>query len=135
MAFGLDDILGAGLKIIEKVIPDPAAKAQAEIELFKLKQAGDFKALDAELEAMRNQAKVNEIEAGSSSLFVSGWRPAAGWVCVIGLFYQFIIRPLAIGLGGYQLPGIEDVLMELLFGMLGLGGFRTMEKMRGVASK
>lgn len=135
MAFGIDDILAAGLKIIDKVIPDPAAKAQAEIELFKLKQAGDFKVLDAELEAMRNQSKINEIEAGSSSLFVSGWRPAAGWVCVLGLLYQFIVRPLAIGIGGFQLPGIEDVLMELLFGMLGLGGFRTMEKLRNVANK
>lgn len=135
MAFGIDDILASGLKIIEKVIPDPAAKAQAEIELFKLKQAGDFKALDAEIESLRSQSKINEIEAGSSSLFVSGWRPAAGWVCVLGLLYQFIIRPLAIGIGGFALPGIEDVLMELLFGMLGLGGFRTMEKLRNVAAK
>lgn len=135
MAFGIDDILASGLKIIEKVIPDPAAKAQAEIELFKLKQAGDFKALDAEIESLRSQAKINEIEASSTSLFVSGWRPAAGWVCVLGLLYQFIIRPLAIGLGGFNLPGIEDVLMELLFGMLGLGGFRTMEKLRNVAAK
>lgn len=134
MAFGIDDILGAGLKIFEKIIPDPQAKAQAELELFKMKQAGDFKELEAQLEVIRNQAEINKIEAASANMFIAGWRPAAGWVCVLGLGYQFIARPLLVGLGEFTtLPTIDDVLMELLFGMLGLGAFRTAEKFKGVA--
>lgn len=134
MAFGIDDILGAGLKIFEKIIPDPKAKAEAELELFKMKQAGDFKELEAQLEVIRNQAEINKIEAANTNMFIAGWRPAAGWVCVIGLGYQFIARPLLVGLGGFAaLPTIDEVLMELLFGMLGLGAFRTAEKFKGVA--
>lgn len=131
MAFGIDDILASGLKIIEKVIPDPQAKAQAEIELFKLKQEGQFKELDANLQAAQGQMAINQIEAANPSLLVSGWRPAAGWVCVLGLLSEFVIRPYAASFG-VQIPSISDVLMELLFGMLGLGGFRTMEKLKGV---
>lgn len=132
MAFGLDDILGAGLKIIEKVIPDPQKKAEMELELFKMKQAGDFKELEAQLEVIRNQAEINKIEAGSSNVFISGWRPAAGWVCVIGLFSEFIVKPYAAYFG-VVIPSIQDMLFELLFGLLGIGGLRTIEKLKGVA--
>ena len=38
--FGIDDIIGAGLKIIDKVIPDPAAKAAAQLELQKIANEG-----------------------------------------------------------------------------------------------
>lgn len=132
MAFGLDDILGAGLKIIEKVIPDPQAKAQMELELFKMKQAGDFKDLEAQLEVIRNQAEINKIEAASGNILVAGWRPAAGWVCVLGLFSEFIVRPYALSFG-VAIPTISEILFELLFGLLGLAGFRTAEKFKGVA--
>ena len=39
------------------------------------------------------QAWRNEIKAASSNLFVSGWRPAVGWVGVLGLAYQFLGYP------------------------------------------
>lgn len=132
MAFGIDDILGAGLQIINKVIPDPTAKAQAEIELFKLKQAGDFKELDAQIQMATAQASINQAEAANPSVLVSGWRPGAGWVCVVALFSEFIVRPYAAMLG-YAVPSIGDQLFELLLGMLGLGGLRTLEKVKNVA--
>lgn len=134
MAFGIDDILGAGLKILEKVIPDPKARAEAEIELFKLKQQGEFKELDAKLEVIRTQTDINKVEAGSSNFFVAGWRPAVGWVCVLGLFSEYLVRPYAASFG-VVIPSIQDVLTELLFGLLGLGGMRTIEKIKGVATK
>lgn len=130
---GLDTLLASGLKIIEKVIPDPQAKVAAELELFKLKQAGEFKELELQFEVIRNQAEINKIEAASGNLFIAGWRPATGWVCVIGLCYQFLIRPACIGFFALPMPGIEDVLMELLFALLGLGSLRTAEKFKGVA--
>lgn len=131
MAFGIDDILGAGLKIIEKIIPDPKAKAEMELELFKMKQAGDFKELEAQLEVIRNQAEINKIEASNPNLLVSGWRPSAGWICVLALASEFLIRPYVVAFG-VQIPSINEVLFELLFGMLGLGTFRTLEKIKGV---
>lgn len=130
---GLDSLLASGLKIIEKVIPDPQAKVAAELELFKLKQAGEFKELEMQFQIIQNQAELNKLEAASGNVFIAGWRPAAGWICVVGLGYQFLLRPMLIGFFSYPMPGIEDVLMELLFALLGLGGLRTAEKFKRVA--
>lgn len=132
MAFGLDDILGAGLKIIEKIIPDPQKRAEMELELFKMKQAGAFKELELQFEVIRNQAEINKVEAANPNLLVSGWRPSAGWVCVLGLLSEFIVRPYAASFG-VVIPSISEILFELLFGLLGLGAFRTAEKFKGVA--
>ena len=94
------------------------------------------------------QVEVNKIEAVSSSLFVSGWRPAVGWVGVLGLVYQFLGYPLmqwgwAFGQGVDLIPkelhpppdlDVEQ-LMTLLAGLLGFGGMRSFEKHKGVAAK
>lgn len=73
------------------------------------------------------QNKLNEVEAASGSFFKSGWRPAVGWLCVMGLFYSAILAPVM------RLPLPEnDILTTLLFSLLGLGSLRTLEKARGV---
>lgn len=137
MAFGLDDALAAGLRIIDKIIPDPAAKAAATLEAVKLQQAGEFKDIEADLQKMQMQADINKIEAASESLFKSGWRPLIGWVSGIGLGYEYLIQPLLSWLSlnnHWQSPPSLDlgVLMTLLGGMLGLGTMRTVEKAKGV---
>ena len=81
----LGGILDAGLKILDKVLPDPQAKAAAQLELLKLQQAGEFKALEADLQLALAQTKINEIEAGSPDLFRGGWRPAAAGVGQVSL--------------------------------------------------
>jgi hypothetical protein len=40
------------------------------------------------------QIEVNKVEAASSSVFVSGWRPAIGWIGVAAMGYQFLAYPL-----------------------------------------
>lgn len=126
-------------KVMDKIWPDPEKKAQAQLELMKMQQAGDFKELETTLLLAQGQMKINEVEAASASIFTSGWRPAVGWVCATGLGYQILLRPL----GGWVAmewfhwtslpPPLEmDSLMTLLFGLLGLGGYRTYEKVRGV---
>ena len=72
------------------------------------------------------QNRLNEIEAASGSLFKSGWRPAVGWVCVMGLFYSALLAPVM----QWALPE-NDILTTLLFSLLGLGSLRTLEKTRG----
>jgi hypothetical protein len=130
-------ILEAGLRIIDKVLPDPQAKAAAQLELIKLQQAGEFKALDAELRLALGQIEVNKADAASVSIFKGGWRPFVGWTCGGGLAYQIIVRPL---LGWVcenawqwsQPPSLEmDTLLTLLGGLLGLGGMRTVERLKG----
>ena len=134
----LGGLLDAGLKILDKVLPDPQAKAAAQLELLKLQQAGEFKALEADLQLALAQTEVNKVEAASADPFKSGWRPAAGWICVSGLFYQFLFQPLAAwssSIHGWPAPPVLELgdLYGLLFGMLGLGAYRSFEKTKGKA--
>jgi len=85
------------------------------------------------------QAMANIEEAKHRSVFVAGWRPAIGWVCAIGLGYQFLILPFAGLINAYailpaELPSIQSAeLTTLVFSLLGLGGLRTYEKSKGLA--
>ncbi|CAB4132806.1 Holin of 3TMs, for gene-transfer release [uncultured Caudovirales phage] len=124
----LDNVLDLGTKLLDRLIPDPVQKAQAQLELMKLQQSGELATLTA-------QTDINKVEASSSSFFVSGWRPYIGWVCGLALTYQYLVRPFIIAFfPGYSFPGLDDNLWQLLLGMLGLGGLRSFEKMKGVAS-
>jgi hypothetical protein len=126
--------LDLGNTLITRIFPDPAQQNQAKLELLKLQQSG-------ELASMTAQTDINKAEATNSSLFVSGWRPAVGWVCALALAYQYLLRPLAgtiasiAGVTIPPLPGLDDNLWQLLMGMLGMGGLRTFEKLQGVAAK
>ena len=127
-------LLDIGGKVLDRVLPDPAQQAAAKLELMKLQQNG-------ELAQITGQMDINKVEAASSSLFVSGWRPGIGWVCGLGFAVQFVIGPLAewgAALAGHpvKFPQMDTgTMMPLLLGMLGLGGMRTAEKMQGVAAK
>jgi hypothetical protein len=129
-------LIPAVTQILDKVLPDPQAAADAKLKMLELAQRGELAQLTAETQLAQGQIDTNKIEAASDSLFKSGWRPAAGWTCVGGLFYQIILRPIlgwiAANLYGWGTPpSLEmDTLMTLLFGLLGLGAYRTFEKTR-----
>ena len=118
--------------LVDRLIPDKAAAQRAKDDM----EAALVKASN---EAALAQVEVNKIEAGHSSVFVAGWRPAIGWVCAAALAWAFIVAPIATwGMAVFgvreTLPAIgTDNLFELVLAMLGLGGLRTFEKMRGVA--
>ena len=129
-------------KVMDLVFPDPAKAAEAKLRAAELAQKGELAVLDADLKLALAQVEVNKVEAADPSLFKSGWRPAVGWVCVVGLGYTFLLRPLLpwlITVTGLQVPTLPPIdtgeLFILLGGLLGLGGFRTVEKMKGVATK
>jgi hypothetical protein len=128
MAFGIDDAIAAGLKIVDKFIPDPAAKAQAEAELRSSLMQWDA-----------SQTQVNTAEASNENVFVSGWRPAIGWICAGALLYTYIAVPFGTAImaaAGHplpKLPALDSNLWELMFGMLGMAGMRTYEKFKGVS--
>ena len=127
-------------KIIDKAVPDPNEAAKIMKEVAEMEQRGDLARLAAEVDLAKAQSDVNAIEATSGDKFVSRWRPAIGWVCVIGLGYQFLLRPLLIVrlvIGNIQFDyALLDLdiatLTTIVFGMLGLGFYRTIEKVRGV---
>ena len=131
----LGPLLDLAGKVLDRVIPDPAARAAATLELAKMEQNG-------ELQAMAMQAKINEIEAASPDRFISGWRPAVGWVCAAGLAMAYVAGPavsLVISLVGmfHGKPFVAPVvdmatLSPILLGMLGMAGLRTFEKVKDV---
>ena len=89
-------------------------------------------------ELAKAQIAVNQKEAAHKSLFVAGWRPAVGWVCVLGMASNFMVIPLAnFALALAESTVVVPILdltqmMPVLMGMLGLGAMRTFEKSKGV---
>lgn len=123
--------------VLDKVLPDPQAAADAKLRALEMAQRGELAVLDADVRLALGQMEVNKAEA-ATDLFRGGWRPACGWVCAAGLAYAFLLRPLlpwVVSVAGAdvpELPSIDtDTLMALLTGMLGLGGLRTFERVRG----
>lgn len=136
----LTAILNIGSTVLDKIFPDKEAADKAKLELLKLQQAGNLTELESEVKLLLAQSATNQEQAKSTSLMVSGGRPAAMWVCVFGLFYTFILQPLLAWVSllfHASVPPVIDtaMLMQLLFGMLGLAGIRSWEKGKGVASQ
>jgi hypothetical protein len=137
-----DTVAAPIIAIINKVVPDKAAAAAAVATLQQMQMQGALQEEIAQLQSVTStQSDVDKTEAANPSLFVSGWRPMIGWVCGAALCSQYIARPLLQW--GFTiahqplpaLPGIDDNLWQLMFGMLGMGTLRTYEKVRGVATK
>lgn len=126
-------ILNIGNTLINKLFPDPAQAAQAQLALMKMQQ-------DGELATMVAQTDINKVEAASGSLFVAGARPFIIWVCGLGFAMQFVVSPILTWgstlLGKpVNLPPLDmGTLMTMLGGLLGLGAMRTVEKLNGVQS-
>ncbi|MBR0568350.1 holin family protein [Azoarcus sp. L1K30] len=126
--------------ILDKLIPDPAQAADAKLKMLELAQKGELAALDAEMQIALGQIETNKVEAAQTDMFRGGWRPATGWACVGGLVYQFFLQPIlpwVVSIAGGSVPPLppidNDTLFVLLTGMLGLGGLRTVERVKGKA--
>lgn len=122
--------------LFDKIIPDPDAREKAKLELLKVERESDLDALKLALSADQMQTDINKTESTHRNLFVAGWRPFIGWVCGVAFAYHFIIQPiLAFIIANHgaqvQLPAFDiDALFTVLMGMLGLGGLRTIEKIK-----
>ena len=110
-----------GLKeLIDSVTTTKEEKAQADLAFYKL------------------QTDINEQDSQHRTIFVAGWRPFIGWVCGLALLYNYILRDIinwAVAIWAPQIttmPGLDfSQLSTILLGMLGLGGYRTYEKLKG----
>ena len=117
---------------------DPEAKAKAQAQAFDALVNGTFDQKTAQALALA-QINVNTEEAKSESLFKSGWRPFTGWSAAIGVTVATVWAPLGAwawtAATGHQLPPLptldQGTLFTLLGGLLGLGGLRTAEKLKG----
>lgn len=113
--------------------------AQQQADILARADAIEAAAQSMEAQAAQGQIDLNKIDAGSGSMFKGGWRPAIGWVCVCGLSYTFIVRPILpwsvalFGVAVSPMPILEmKELMALVMALLGFGGFRMYEKIKNV---
>jgi len=126
-------------QLLDKIIPDPEMREKAKIELIKAERAFDLEELRLALSADQMQSEINKEEATNQNIFVSGWRPFIGWVCGAAFAYHFVIQPILAFIivnhgGKVELPAFDmQSLSTVLMGMLGLGGLRTLEKIKSAS--
>lgn len=123
------DPITAGLDLAKTVVgtiwPDKSAAEQAQLAVA--------------VQLVQGQLDINKVEAASGSVFVAGWRPFIGWVCGAAFAYKFVLAPaaaFALTAAGHSvvLPVLDFTeMLTVLLGLLGLGGLRTVEKIKGVA--
>jgi len=121
--------------VIDRAIPDPKVKADLQMKLADLAD----KEAQREHDEMMGQIQTNTEEAKSSRLFVAGWRPAIGWVCAVATGYSYVLYPMTSWVAAVlfhyhgDFPHLDiNELMPLTMGMLGFGGLRTYEKVKGL---
>lgn len=125
--------------LMDRVLPDPEKQAQMQLELAKMAANNELIHFQGEIQLAAGQLDTNKAEASSGSVFVAGWRPFIGWICGTGLGVQFVVSPLVTFILDFfgkhvVVPSLDlSTLMTLLFGMLGLGAYRTAEKIKGVS--
>lgn len=131
----LQALIGPVAGLLDKFVEDKDQKNALAHEIATMAERQAHESVMAQIE-------VNKAEAASASLFKGGWRPAVGWVCALALFYHFILQPsllFAVAVAGVAIPALPQFdmasLMPILLGMLGLGGLRTVEKIKGKAAK
>jgi hypothetical protein len=139
MAFGLSDIIGGVLSPVKDIISEAIVDKDKRLEInYKLQELEDRLSQRAHDETM-GQIAVNVEEAKSDSIFVAGWRPAVGWIGATALGYSFVLNPMMEFfarttfnyVGAFpELP--MEYIMTIMMGMLGFGGLRTFEKVKGV---
>ena len=128
----LQALVGPVAGLLDKFIEDKDQKAKLAHEIGTMAEKHAQELAKAQLE-------VNKVEAAHKSLFVSGWRPAVGWCCVLGMTGNFMVIPftnfvLALLAIDVTIPLIDlETMMPVLMGMLGLGAMRSYEKTKGVS--
>jgi hypothetical protein len=127
----LGPIFDIGKTLIDRFLPDPEKRREAEMELVRMAADGELKQVIAQLE-------INAREAQSASVWVAGWRPGFGWCGCVGFLYATILQPMlawGAAVKGWPAPPVlnMDLLWVVITGMLGIGGLRSVEKIKGAA--
>lgn len=122
---GLGAVAGVVDTVINKIWPDKSEQEKQELAAAML--------------IVQGQLDINKEEAKNSNVFVSGWRPAIGWVCVSGCAWNWVLLPVTKAVLLLADIHVElaaanmEEMLPLLLGLLGIGGLRTVEKIKKVA--
>ena len=119
----IDKLIEPVSSILDKFVADKDLKTKLSHELEK-----EIISLN------KAQLEVNKVEAKHSNIFVSGWRPAIGWICGFSIAYHFILEPVIqyiLIVNGIQFETPEfdfSQLSTIVMAMLGMSTLRTYEK-------
>ena len=127
----INNLINPISNILDKFIPDADQRDKLAHELATMADKHAHEIALAQIE-------VNKVEAASPSFFKSAWRPAVAWVCVVAFAWHFLLQPLLVFV--LAIFGITIVLpefdmwslMTVLCGLLGIGGYRSFEKLKGL---
>jgi uncharacterized membrane protein (DUF106 family) len=130
--FGIDDIIGVGMKILDKVIPDPAAKAEAQAKLLELQQQGRLAELQADTAESEELTKRAQADMASDSWLSKNIRPMT-LIAILAGYFVFAM------MSAFNMD-TNTKYVELLgqWGMLIMSfyfGGRTLEKIIDMKSK
>ena len=130
------DIIGSIGNVIDDLVTTDKERLDAQIELAKI---------DASL--LTTQMEVNKAEASHASIWVAGARPAILWIGAAAMAWTFVLHPMLVWCwalmqakgwipqGMPNPPTLQsDELWVIISGILGIGGYRTFEKVKGVAT-
>jgi hypothetical protein len=129
---GLETIVGVGMKLIDKLIPDPAAKAQAQLDLAKLAQEGKLAEIQADTVAMQETSKRWQADMASDSWLSKNIRPMT-LVFILLVFCAFSLMSawkIDVNESYVKLLGEWGQLI-----MLAYFGGRTVEKIMDMKAK
>jgi hypothetical protein len=130
--FGIDDIIGVGMKLVDKLIPDPAQKAQAQLELAKLAQDGKLADIQADINEAQELTKRQQSDMASDSWLSKNIRPMT-LIAILAGYFVFAM------MSAFNMD-TNTKYVELLgqWGMLIMSfyfGGRTLEKIIDMKSK
>ena len=123
----LTALIGPATKLIGKFVRDKDKAAQLSHEISTM-------AAQHAQELALAQIKLNTEEA-KGNWFQSSWRPLCGWICALSLGINFMVAPICAGFGITVPQADMSIMMPLLLGMLGIGGLRSLDKIKKVDTK
>jgi hypothetical protein len=141
-----------GGKLIDRFLPNKQEADMAKLELAKMAMDGELNKmleaskltlaqLDQETRIAEGQIEINKIEAASDHWFHNGWRPAFAWTCILAFFWNLFLGPFVhfvlstFGISCNLYEANLEILLPPLFGLLGLGAYRTYERINGAIPK
>lgn len=135
----LKSLISPVSKLLDKVIPDADERQKAKVRLAELSNQSDEVFVELVAAANQSMHELNVIDAKSEDKFRTRWRPALGWICVVGLGWEFILRQFivtAMVIAGHSktlIPSLDlPAILGLTTTLLGMGMLRTVEKVKGL---
>ena len=125
-------LVDVGMKVLDKFIPDPEAKAKAQKELLQMQQEGRLAELNADNIEAQELTKRQQADMGSDSWLSKNIRPLS----LIALFFAYIIFAVMSAFGINTNDNYTMLLGQ--WGQLAFGfyfGSRGLEKITEIRSK